>query len=169
MHLVSQIKLVWQAHPLQLETLHQQAYLFSFLLKGDAIKWFCPLVNFNSPVLKDFDELIKKFCLRFQESNFCETASQKVLRIYKKSTESVSHCVTRFRVTVDEAVWQEELPRRTIFINGLRSVVRRIFSGFQYQDKDLESTFRVAICAGERNEEQISSNSRDREGRVFTV
>ena len=57
---INQVRLVIQMHPTRYPTDSSQVRLVGTLLTGTTLSWFAPLLEANSPLLDNFEELLRR-------------------------------------------------------------------------------------------------------------
>jgi hypothetical protein len=143
---LNQVRLVIQLHPSRYLTDVARMRLVGTLSSGTALAWFAPLLERNSPLLKDFEGFIKEFNqTSFGDTNSARTTINKIRRL-RQGDRPASTYAADFRLLACDIPWDAEVLMDQ-FRQGLRSDVKDLLLTFHEDPKSLtEAISRVVRC-----------------------
>jgi hypothetical protein len=114
------------------------------LLSGTALAWFSPLLEKNSPLLKDFEGFIKEFQASFRDTNSARTTINKIRRL-QQGDRPASTYAADFRLLACDIPRDEEALIDQ-FRQGLRNNVKDLLLTFHDPKSLTEAISRAVRC-----------------------
>ena len=119
---VNQIRLITALQPERYPTEESRVGLVGTLLTGQALSWFAPLFEKQSPILNNFETFLEAFAEAFGKHDKARWATTKI-RSLRQGTRSASVYASDFRQLACDINWDEEA-LMSQFYWGLRDDVK---------------------------------------------
>ena len=98
---LQQVKLFLRLHPLRYPNGATQVGFIGALLSGNALSWFAPLMEKNSPLLDDLDKFIEVFTSTFGDSDRERVAETKIQNLRQGLRSAAIYAVEFQQLTCD--------------------------------------------------------------------
>ena len=121
---VNQIRLITALQPERYPTEESRVGLVGTLLTGQALSWFAPLFEKQSPILNNFETFLEAFAEAFGKHDKARWATTKI-RSLRQGTRSASVYASDFRQLAFDINWDEEALMNQFYWN-LRDDVKNL-------------------------------------------
>jgi Retrotransposon gag protein len=159
---VNQIRLITALQPERYPTEESRVGLVGTLLTGQALSWFAPLFEKQSPILNNFGTFLEAFAEAFGEHDKARWATTKI-RSLRQGTRFASVYASDFRQLACDINWDEEA-LMSQFYWGLRDDVKDLLLSLPDP-----RTLNEAISQAVKCDNRLFQRRQDQRSRQYTI